>query len=288
MSIGSGEGLADARPFVTGGASYVGDLAFDGLHAGFVRSFLAHGHIRGIDTAAAAEMAGVVAVETAASIGSQPFVHFDALSGQHARHPLASSTVRHVGEAVAVVLAESQALAVDAAELVAVDIDPLEPVVRPGGEQPLLYDASSGNEVHRQGDGGDDPTAGARMVVEAHITNPKVASAPIETDGIIVGPTIAGGLDVWCTSQGVHEFRDSLAGALGLEPEQVRVRAPAVGGAFGGRATLPVEFVVVAQLALRHGRPVRWIQDRTENLTGMPQGRGDESFLRLGFYDDGA
>lgn len=288
MSIGSGEGVAEARPFVTGAAFYVGDLAFDGLHAVFVRSFLAHGHIRGIDTAAAAEMAGVVAVETAASIGSQPFVHFDALSDKHARHPLASNTVRHVGEAVAVVLAESQALAVDAAELVAVDIDPVEPVVRPGREQPLVYDASSGNEVNRQWDGGDDPTAGARMVVGAHIANPKVASAPIETDGIVVRPTIAGGLDVWCTAQGVHEFRDSLAGALGLERDQVRIRAPAVGGAFGGRATLPVEFVVVAQLALRHGRPVRWIQDRTENLTGMPQGRGVESFVRLGLDDDGA
>ena len=289
MNLGSGEELAEARPFLTGAASYVGDRAFDGLHAVFVRSFLAHGHIRDIDTAAASEMAGVVAVETASSIGLQPFVHFDALRDQHARYPLASGTVRHVGEAVAVVLAKSRAQAVDAAELVAVDIDPLAPVLRPGAEEPRVYDASRGNEVYRQWDGSDeDPTADACVVVEAHVANPKVASAPLETDGIVVRPTSEGGLDVWCTSQGVHEFRDSLAGALGVERERVRVRAPAVGGAFGGRATLPVEFVVVAQLALRHGRPVRWVQDRTENLTGMPQGRGVESFIRLGLDGDGA
>lgn len=271
------------RALVTGAALFVADIRFHGLHAVFVRSHEPHGTIVDIDARDALDVPGVVAVETAASLALDPFPHLAALDPRHARHPLAAGVVRHVGEAVAVVVADTPTAAIDAAELVVVDIAPLAAVVDAGGTDPLLYPASGTNLAAAIGPDGDpDPLGDAELVVELDIANQRLASAPIENDGIIVTPGPRGTLDVVCTSQGVHVIRDNLAAALGLDPSLVRVRSPAVGGGFGGRVSPPVEFVVVAVLARRHGRPVRWIQNRTENLTTMPQGRGYRSRVRLG------
>jgi aerobic carbon-monoxide dehydrogenase large subunit len=277
---------------LSGRARFVADLPAEGaLHAVFVRSAEAHARIVAVDVDSAAECDGVVAVDTAATLGLGPFVHFPDLPAAMARHPLARDTVRHVGEAVAVVLAEDEAAAVDGAEQVVVELDGLAPLVdlEAALRAPPLYPGADSNLVQALDDmaGGDDPTAGAALVVELAVTNPKLASAPIETDGILARPDGEDGLDVWCTSQGVHSLRDELADHLGLDRHRVRLRSPAVGGAFGGRGMLAVEFAVVARLALRHQRPVRWIQSRTENLTGMPQGRGHEAVVRLGVDGDG-
>jgi carbon-monoxide dehydrogenase large subunit len=270
----------------TGRTLFLADLPFDGLHAVFVRSTSAHGMIRSIDVDEAYDVPGVVAVETAATLDLGPFVHVGSLDPAQARHPLASGRVRHVGEAVAVVLARTPVAAIDAAELVTVDVDTLPATIVPDQSGFLLYEESGTNEVYPL-DAGDepDPTEGAHLVVEIDVDNTRVASAPLEPDGIIVRPGDA--LDVWCTTQGVHAVRDSLAESLGIDPLAVRVRAPAVGGGFGGRVSTPVEFVVVAHLAVRHGAPVRWVQSRLENLTGMPQGRGVRSSVRLGVDRDG-
>ena len=275
------------RDLLTGATRYVADIPFEGLHAAFVRSFEPHGRIVDIDTRAAQDVPGVVAVETATTLALGPFPHMAALDARHARHPLAAGVVRHVGEPMAVVVADDARIAADAVELVAADIEPLPPVVEPGSEAPLLYEASGTNQTAAIEHDDADPLVGADSVIELDVANPRVASAPIENDGIVVTPGPDGELDVVCTSQGVHSVRDDLAAALGLDPARLRVRSPAVGGAFGGRVSPPAEFVVVVALALRHRRPVRWIQTRTENLTAMPQGRGVRSRVRLGLTTGG-
>jgi len=272
-----------------GAASFVADIAADGcLHAHFVRSTDAHATIQSVDVGAALTEPGVVAVHTSATIGLGPHVHLAMFAPEMNRFALADGTVRHVGEAVAVVVATTSPAAEDAAEHVLVELEPLNPVLdaRTALEARPIYPAAATNLVHEIAAERPDPIVDATNVVDVMIANQRLASAPIETDGIVATPT-DGGIDVWCTTQGVHSYRDDLASALDLDPSQVRVRAPAVGGAFGGRVSLPVEFVVVAKVAIMLGRPVRWHQSRFENLTAMAQGRDISSRIRLGYDDDG-
>lgn len=289
-----------------GAAQFLADLALpDGcLHATFVRSPLAHARVRSIDVAAAAVAQGVFGVETAATLGLGPFVVFPALSAAQTHQPLVADTVRQVGDPLAMVLSSTQETGVDAAERVVIDLERLAPVVRPEDslDSAALYDSvalydSAPNLVYELvdpsdegADSGADPLAGAHLVVEVSVVNQRVASAPLENDGILVVPGIdADGeehLDVWCTSQGVQEIRDQLAAGLDMDRSGLRVRSVAVGGGFGGRATAPPEFVAVAAAARRHRRPVRWLQSRYENLIGMAQGRGYRTAMRIGF--DGA
>ena len=209
------------RGLVTGSTRFVADIPFDGLHAAFARSTEPHGTIVAVDTADAAAVAGVVAVETSDTLALDAFEHLAALDARHARHPLADGTVRHVGEAVAVVVAASEPAAVDAVELVAIDIDPLPPVVDPGRNDPLLYPASGTNETASIDREGPDALDAADVIVELELINPRIASAPVENDGIIATPTPDGGLDIVCTSQGVHAVRDDLARALELDAERL-------------------------------------------------------------------
>ena len=241
-----------------------------------------------IDVAEASAVAGVVAVHTGDTIGLPAHIHNFGFDHEMARWALARDRVRHVGEAVAVVIAETAELAEDAAELVLIDLEPLDPVI--GGsaseQASFLYPNAGTNVVLDIPDDSPDPLAKAAVIVDVEIVNHRVASAPIETDGVIVTPS-GDSIDVWATTQGVHGFKSELLTILGLEADQVRVRAPAVGGGFGGRVMLPVEFAVVARVALDLQQPVRWHQSRYENLTGMPQGRDLSSRLRLGLTEDG-
>lgn len=276
---------------VKGHAHFTADLEFDGLHAMFVRSPVAHGRIRSIDPSAALASPRVVAVFTAETIGLDRFVHLGSghRTSNQSRWPLANDRVRHVGEAVALVVATDSAAAADGIEGVDVDIEWLDPIVDPAGSEsgPLLYPDSGTNRVIRLGADGPDPLADAATVIELTIDNPKVSSLTLECDAIVATPTDEG-LDIWCTSQGVHGPRNELAAALGLPPTSLRLRSPLVGGGFGGRATLPIEFVAVAQAALALRRPVRWVQTRSEQLTGQPHGRGLRTHIRVGVGADGA
>ncbi len=261
---------------VSGRHQFIADLPFGGLEVCFVRSPVALGLIRSIDGTPAADEPGVVRVDTAASLDLEPFVHMAHFDKRQCRYPLASGMVRHVGEALAVVTASSFAEAVDASELVDIDIVPL-PI------DSLLYPESGTNTVTVL-----DETTVIAGAPDAAITvvNQRVSSTPIECDGIIATLLPDGSLDVWCTGQGVHGLRLELADALHLPIDRIRVRLPFVGGGFGARASLPVEFVVVCRLAQLVGRPVRWLQTRSELLTGQAQGRGITSEVSLKFGDD--
>ena len=280
--------------------AFLRDLPFDDcLHACFVRSDVAHGRLRGVDTGAACAAPGVVAVLTAADLDLPPFRPFAAVPERFARPPLATDRVRFVGEPIALVVAASPAQAADAAELVAVDVDPLPAVVdadaalAPGA--PALHEGEGGNIVIHYDKGRlDDLFDGAGLVVEGRFPNQRLASAPMEPSAIVVRPegpgpgsATGGRLDVWATCQGVHVARTELAEGLDLPEDAIRVRAAAVGGGFGGRHSVAVEFVVVAAAARHLGRPLRWDETRTENLLTMVHGRAQCHELAMGFDDDG-
>ncbi len=276
---------------ITGASTYVGDLALDGvLHLHFVRSPLAHALITGIDTSAAAAAPGVVAVHTAADLDLPAHHGLMVVNPDLPRPPLATDRVRFVGEAVAVVVAETPTAAVDAAELVVVDYDPLPAVVdpeaalEPGAELQFPDHGSNLAAGVRAPDGvdGDGALGDAEVVVRARMTNQRLAVMPMEGNAIAVRPEEGGGLTIWVSTQMPHGFRAQAATLFGLDTEQVRVIAPHVGGAFGGKAGMLAEHTTAVALARLLNRPVRWVETRSENLVSMPHGRAQIGYYELG------
>jgi carbon-monoxide dehydrogenase large subunit len=280
-----------------GTARFTEDLPVpDGcLHAAFVRSHDAHGHITSISTAEAAAMPGVAAVLTAADLAVEPFSYFPTLPlSEHMKRPvLATGKVRFVGEPVALVLADTRAAAVDAAERVVVDIEPLPAVVdlvmARSGDAPILHSSAGTNVVLDAPAAKGDPLTGSFVVAHVVAENPRLLSAPLETSGILAAPAATGEgvLDVWAPSQGPQGPQQDLARALLLDPNDVRVRSPYVGGGFGGRGGAIFEFVAISRAALDLQRPVRWIESRSELFFSMPHGRGQTHDFSIGFDSDG-
>ncbi len=282
-------------PLLTGEVDFLADLHVEGmLHAVFVRSTIAHGELREVAVTAAKAQPGVVAAFTAEDLGLADIPEWQRPDGPArpalARPCLARDRVRFVGEAVAVVVAESLAAATDAAELVVVDADPLPVVVDPlaslEAEAPLLFPAVGTNVVLDASLGETDVLEGAEVVVRARFVNQRVAAVPMETNGTLAMP-VPGGLECVVTSQAPFAVRRGIAHALGVEEETLRVRTVAVGGGFGAKGGVYPEQVVVAALAARLGRPVRHVETRSENLVAMSQGRGQVQDVALGARRDG-
>ncbi|MDA8310959.1 MAG: xanthine dehydrogenase family protein molybdopterin-binding subunit [Actinomycetota bacterium] len=280
---------------LTGRATYVGNLKITGcLSAAFVRSPYAHARVRSVDTADAASAPGVVAVYVAADLGLPALEGFFVLNQGCARPPLATDKVRFVGDPVAVVVAESDAAASDAAELVVVDYEPLEAVVDPvraaAPGAPLQFEALGTNVVAGYSAPSDpDPFAGAVTVVRAQLENQRVAVVPMEADAIAAIPGDDGDgheLTIYVSTQMPHGFWKSAAAVFGIDPDALRVVAPDVGGAFGSKVGVGAEHATVIAAARRLGRPVRWVQTRSEAFMGMPDGRGQIQWVQLGFDAD--
>lgn len=283
--------LEDPR-VLRGQASYVDDLPVPGAaHVVFVRSTIAHARITGIDTSDAETMPGVIAVYTSANLEVPDVQGFIMLPPVFNRPALAKGVVRFVGDIVAAVVAETRAQAVDAAEAVVVDYDPLPVVVDPEAAladgAPLLFEEHGSNLAFAL-DFGDDPTAleGADYVVSVRVASQRLAAVPMEPNCAVVEPH-PDGLTFHLPSQGPNSTRDSLAALLGLEPEKVRVVSPAVGGGFGAKQGVYPEYAILAVAARNLGRPLRWSETRSENMVSMVQGRGQTEYLDLGLTKDG-
>ncbi len=276
---------------LTGRGTYVGNLKIPGcLAAAFVRSPYAHARVRSVDTKAAASADGVVAVYVAADLGLPALGGFFVLNPACARPPLATEKVRFVGDAVAVVVAVDEAAAVDAAELVVVDYEPLDVVVDPveatDSTAPLQFEELGTNVAGGFAGSEPDPLAGAVTIVRAQLENQRVAVVPMEADAIAAVPGDDGDgheLTVYVSTQMPHAFWGIVAKTFGIDKSAVRVVAPHVGGAFGSKVGLGAEHAVVIAAARRLGRPVRWVQTRAEAFTGMPDGRGQVQWIELGF-----
>ncbi|HLX52175.1 MAG TPA: xanthine dehydrogenase family protein molybdopterin-binding subunit [Streptosporangiaceae bacterium] len=281
---------------LTGKGTYVGNLKIEGLAcAAFVRSPLAHARLVAIDTEEASRAPGVLGVFTAADLGIRPFHSFFVLNEACARPPLAEGKVRFVGDAVAVVIAETETAAVDAAELVNVDYEPLQAVVDPeqalADGAPLQFEELGTNLVASSaGPPQPDPLAGAATVVRACLENQRIAVVPLEGDAVAAVPGDDGDghdLTVYVSTQMPHTFASKVATNLDLDLDNVRVVTPHVGGAFGGKAGMSAEHAVIIAAARKLGRPVRWVQTRSDNLMSMPHGRGQVQWIEMGFDTGG-
>ncbi len=281
----------DAR-LLTGAGRYTADWRLPGqLEAAFVRSDRAHARIVAIDTSAALASPGVRAVltgadATAAGYGrGRAFVPYKGRGGMALLTPqgssLADGRVMYVGDPVALVVAETAAQAMDAAERVAVEYDTLEAVVdmesalEPGA--PQLHPDVPGNMCFDYEYGDEAATAaafaGAAHVVEVALTSDRVVGNPMEPKAALArwqGDV----LELWAGTQGMAAMRDSLCGLTGLKPEQVRIRAEDVGGGFGIRGGAYPEYAALALAAKAAGRPVRWVGSRSETFLSDYHGRG--------------
>jgi carbon-monoxide dehydrogenase large subunit len=292
---------------ITGSSTYTGDVVLPGMHhVVFVRSPHPHARIRRIDTSAAARRPGVLAVVTGRDLVGQvaplPVATTSTEGGvvteqqpgrQH--YPLSVDRVRHVGEAVAAVVAASEAIAVDAAGEVQVDWEPLPAVVDPfqamAPGAPLLFEDAPRNIEHENQIKAGDPDAAfarAARVVKQRMNNQRLCGVPLEPRAAVAAPDAAsGGLVAWSTHQAPHGLRKELAQALGMPENQLRVIAPEVGGGFGVKFGLYPEDAVVAALARRLRVPLRWTETRIEHMVATTHGRDHVTDLEAAVEADG-
>jgi aerobic carbon-monoxide dehydrogenase large subunit len=294
---------------VTGAHRFVADLAravlpaaVEPLHLVFVRATTPHARIVAVDATSARAVAGVVAVFTAADLPMTPVWEIQLIPEVFAQPPLADGVVRHVGERVAAVVGETLAAALDGAEAVVVELDDLpavtDPVAALAPDAPSLFPAVGANVVlvWPMGDAADAAAAADAaddddaddVVVRTTTVIPRVAACPLEGHAVLAVPGEDGRLTAYVSTQVPHGARVQIARGVGLSLDAVRVVVPHVGGGFGGKAAGGVvEHVVVAAAALRLGRAVSYVEDRSANLVTM-QGRGVRLAAELRARADGS
>jgi aerobic carbon-monoxide dehydrogenase large subunit len=291
--------VEDAR-LLTGRGTYVDDVVVPGmLHACFVRSPFARAAVRGVDVAEALAVPGVRAVLTAADLN--PGVHeqwhtsIGPQSPETPRPPLAEGEVRFVGDPVALIVAESRHVAEDAADLVEVDYEPLPAVVDyTMAEQAdaLVHEAHGSNLVGTIAIPGSDRLAEA-FASAAHVASETIrqqgyAAVPMEARGIVVAPDPAtGDLTIHAATQAPHEWRLFCSRLLGVPEHRIRVVMRDTGGGFGQKVLVQREDMCVMLAAPRLGVPVKWIEDRRENLMAAGKSREEQAGVRLAFDGDG-
>lgn len=267
----------DAR-FIRGRGRYVEDITLPGmLHMAILRSPMAHARIRSIDSSRARELPGVVAVVTGKDLEDHNLAWMPTLSGD-TQAVLATDKVRFQGQEVAAVIAESAYIAWDALERIDVDYDPLPVVVDPrkaleeGAE--LIRDEKEGQTDNRcyhweTGDreATDRAFAEADVVVKLDTHYPRCHPAPLETCGCVadVDP-VTGQVTIYMTSQAPHAHRTLFALVAGLPEQNIRIVSPDIGGGFGNKVPIYPGYVVATAASLLLGKPVKWIESRTENL----------------------
>jgi aerobic carbon-monoxide dehydrogenase large subunit len=289
---------------LAGRGRYVDDIKLPGmLHAAFVRSPLAHARVLAVDASAARALPGVVAVLTGADLdavtipGQDPLFAMMAGPGPKPEYTLlATDKVRFAGDPVAVVVAESRYLAEDGCELVEVDYADLPPVISAAfaldPASPPLF-ANLGDNIigpHKRSEFGDVSGTFARAgrVAEFRIDVHRHQNVPMEGRGCVASYDAGSGtLTVHAATQSVHVTRMGAAMRLGIEADKVRVVAGDIGGSFGLKIGASREELAVAAASRALGRPVKWIEDRSENLTASGQAREESFNVRAAVSDDG-
>ena len=302
--IGRSPRRKEDERLITGRGRFIDDIAPPGLlHMTVVRSTHARARLVRIDAARARAMPGVAVflaedlpelsdpLSASRADRTNPYVRLDTPRPQR---PLARGDVRYVGEPIAVVVADDPYLAADAAELVRVEYDPLPAVVDAEAAMsesaPAVHEGASnivGHVVKLIGDV-DRAFAGADVIVEDHPVHGRVTSMAIETRGLCAAfdPTVDA-MTVWAAHQAPYHLRSAVAARLGLPAQSLRVIAPDTGGGFGPKEGIYPEDVLVPVLARRLGRPVKWIQTRTEFLSSSHQAREQAHHARLAATGDG-
>ena len=283
---------------LTGRGAFVDDVTLPGmLHVAFVRSQIARGRIRAIDTSQAVAVQGVWAVYTAADLArfniEMISTHLVSPAPGARIQPLASDRVAYVGDPVALVIAVNRYVAEDAAGLVLVDYDPEEPVI-------TIEDARRNPPIHPDRENNvaavvafpEDPElentlASAPHLITRTVRHQRIAHSPMETRGVVVSKQGEGELTVYIGCQGPQVVARWLSLAFGLPQTSIRVISKDVGGSFGLKAQPWREEVAVIAAGMLLGRPLKWIEDRLENLTSANQAREQECVMRVAFDHDG-
>ncbi len=280
-------------PFLRGTRPYTDDLRnADALYAVFVRSGFAHAKLGAIDKSEALAAPGVVGVYTAADLDLKPFPTAGPPvdTPEEMRRPvLATDVVRFIGEPVAVVVADTRAHAVDAAQIVYIDYEDLPVLVDMtkalDDDAPKLFE---GGNLAAAGPPGKEALEDAEVRVGARFVNQRVAAVPMEPGAAMAAPDPdTGGFILWAPSQGPHAYQAAVCAATGIEKEQLRVISTATGGGFGARIACYPEQIVVVALARELGRPVRYIETRSETMLEMQHGRAQVQDVEIGGTRDG-
>jgi carbon-monoxide dehydrogenase large subunit len=267
----------DAR-FLRGEGNYVDDLNLPGmLHSAILRSPFAHARIVSIDTSAAEALEGVHAVITGATLEGLGLAWMPTLS-YDTQAVLATDKVRFQGQEVAYVVADSRYIAKDALELIDVEYEPLPPVMdakkamdadapvirddKEGQTNNFIYDWEAGNKEET-----DAAFASADVVVEQDILYPRVHPAPMETCGSVAHmDPVTGKLTLWTTTQAPHAHRTVYALVAGLPEQKIQIISPDIGGGFGNKVPIYPGYVCSVVGSIVTGKPVKWMEDRSENL----------------------
>ncbi len=257
----------------------------------FVRSTVARARIVAIDPIEAREQSGVVAVFTGADVDLKPFTSPVPANNQLMLRPwIAVSHVRYVGEIVAIIVSESANQAADASELVVVDYEPLDAIVDPeeaATDNDLLDEAVPTNASLVLSTGEDEAIFDdCEIVISQRLINNRLAPCPLENRAA-VARWDGSHLEQWSTTQSAHVVRDGLARIFGLEPDDVRVVVPDVGGSFGAKRGLSPPEVLTAWVAKQVNRPARWHEGRSEAMIDLGHGRGQIQYVELGGDSDG-
>jgi aerobic carbon-monoxide dehydrogenase large subunit len=289
---------------LTGTGRYVDDIKLPGmLHAAFVRSPLAHARVLSVDVTAARALPGVVAAFTGAELETMTVPGPDALMalmGWPGPTPeftlLATDKVRFAGDPVAIVVAESRYLAEDGCELVEVEYDELPPVTAASfaldPSSPPLF-ANLGDNIarpHSRTEFGDVAAtfAGADRVMDFRIDVHRHQNVPMEGRGCIASyDADLGVMTVYAATQSVHVSKIAIAMRLGMEHDKVRVLAGDIGGSFGLKIGASREELAAAAASRAVGQPVKWVEDRGENLTASGQAREESFDVRAAVSKDG-
>jgi carbon-monoxide dehydrogenase large subunit len=289
-------------PLITGMGRYVDDVRLAGrppaLHMVVARSPYAHARIERVNLDAARDVPGVQAVfegaELVRDLPMMPAMPVPNLRKPE-RRPMAVGTARFVGDPVAVIVAESRYAARDALDLVEIDYEMLpavsdvEAALEPGAA--LLYPELGSNVAFTQETSRGDVEAAfaeADCIVRLRIENRRLAPSSLEPRACLFDyDAESGTLSAWISSQAIFRGRDALAQFLGLDRARIRVQHVEVGGAFGAKSNFLGEEIIAALLAMKLGRPVKWIETRSENLQAMTQGRGVLSFVEAAYAADG-
>ncbi len=291
---------------ITGQATYVDDIKIPGmLHMSVLRSPYGHARITSINTEAARNHPGVVAVYTAQDLKgvvgniaiAVPLGHI--ANGMGTRGPLAEGKVRFYGDPVAVVIADDRYTARDARDLIEVDYEPLPAVIdiekAMQQEAPILYEEFDTNValgMHPPSDDIDkvfaDTLANGGVVVKTRLVNQRLAPAPMETRGVVAEYRKSDkSMTIWSSSQIPHLLRNILAATIGLPQHQVRVIVPEVGGGFGCKLNIYPEELIAAFATMKTGRAVKWIEDRSENLAATIHGRDQIDYVEVAATKEG-
>jgi len=285
--------------FIRGAGNYVDDVVLPGmLHMAILRSPYAHATLNGIDASRAQALPGVVAVVTGELMAQHNLAWMPTLS-YDTQAVLATDKVRFQGQEVAAVIAETAYIAKDALELIDVDYDPLEPIVTPQraleSDAPVIRtdkEEQKDNHIYHWETGDKEATDKAFEVADKVVSldtfYPRCHPSPLETCGCVADVSPATGqATIYMTSQAPHAHRTVFALVAGLPEEKIRIISPDIGGGFGNKVPVYPGYVIATAASLLIGRPVKWIEDRTENLISTGFARDFHMHGELALKSDG-